>query len=454
MSFSTTKGSRKVDMLSGPVFKTLLSMSIPIMIMNVVQNIYSLIDMTILGKYASDTAVGAIGTTATLISLCTGVFIGVSTGANVIVARRIGEGNREKVKKASQSALLFAAFSGIVLLIFGVVFSELLLKLINCPEGLLKDATLYFKLYFLGTPFMLVYNFSASLLRATGDTKRPMYFLITGGIVKIIVNYVCIVFFSMSVDGVALATIASNIVACTLSFTAALKSDVLLLHGFKKPKMDFSELKEMLHIGIPTGLQSFAWAFANTMIVSAVNSLGENATTGFSIAGQFDVILYNISIAASYAVIPYVSQNIGAKNIARAKKAVLNGVLITVIFGAGFGAIFALFAKELSSIISTTPEVLDYSCQRLVLIASTYFLCGINDVLGGALRGMGRPVIPTVSTFFFLCLIRFPWVLYVFPLLPNITVLILIWPIGWILSSITLSIFYFFTVKKLKTASN
>lgn len=215
-------------------------------------------------------------------------------------------------------------------------------------------------------------------------------------------------------------------------------------------KIKWNELKKILYIGIPTGLQSALYSLANVIITTAVNSFGAAATTGIAIANQFDGILYQISLAPSLAAISYVAQNIGAKNIDRAQKALIRAVMITIVFGAGFGSLSAIFSKELSSMMSSTPEIIAYSQQKMIIISSTYFICGINDVLGGTLRGMGKPIIPTVATFVFMCLLRFISVYMIFPLYPNLTFLYLVWPIGWTLSIITLIIAYFPTIKNLK----
>ena len=210
----------KVDMLSGSIYKGLISMAIPIMIMNVMQNMFSIIDMSILGKFTNDTAVGAVGACGTLITLITGLLIGISTGANVLVAKCIGAGKRERTEKAIGTAILFALVGGFALLIIGMSFAEVFLKMVNCPKELLPQAILYFRLYFIGVPMIMIYNFSASILRASGDTKRPMYYLIIGGGVKVILNYCCVTIFNMTVEGVAIATIASNIISGGLAFLA------------------------------------------------------------------------------------------------------------------------------------------------------------------------------------------------------------------------------------------
>lgn len=442
--------SSKVDMLSGSVVKGLISMTVPVMIMNVMQTLFSVIDMTVLGNLVNDAAVGAVGACGMLISLCTGLLIGISTGANVVVARRIGEGDSERTEKAIGTSLMFALAGGFAMLLIGVCFAETFLRWTNCPDELLDDAVLYFKIYFYGCPVIMLYNFCASILRAMGDTKRPMYFMIIGGIAKIILNLCCITIFHMSVDGVALTTILSNLIAGGLAFFVLVRSRDKFHFNIKKMRFNLSELKEILFIGVPTGFQSALYSFANVLITAVVNSFGVDATTGISIANQFDGILYQISCATAFAATPYIAQNIGAGNIKRAKEATLKSIIITVAFGATFGALSAIFSPQLSGTMSQNPEVIKYSCQKMMLISSTYFICGINEVMGGTLRAMRKPIIPTVATLVFMCLFRFVWVYLIFPLCPNLTFLYLVWPVGWILSIIMILIAYFPTMSKLE----
>lgn len=441
--------STNVDMLSGSITKGLLSMAIPIMIMNVMQVFFNIIDMTVLKWFSDEGAVGAVGACGTLITLCTGLLIGIAAGANVVVARRFGAGNREKGNRAVITSLLLAVTGGFLLLVIGVIFSEAFLKMTNCPESLLREATLYFRIYFCGVPVIMLYNFCAAILRATGDTKRPMYFLISGGIIKAVFTVLFVTAFNMSVDGVAFATIISNAVISWLAFRALMKSEIIDIE-LKKVRFYVSELKEILFIGIPSGLQSSLYSLANVVIMTAVNSFGEAATTGVSIANQFDGIMYQIIYAPSLAATPYVAQNLGAGNIKRVKQTVLRAVLITTSFGAIFGALSAIFSAQLSSIMSSSAEAIRFSQQKMVIVSSTYFICGINEIMGGVLKGMGKPILPTISTFVYMCLIRFVWVYWVFPLCPNLTFLYLIWPIGWILSIITLLIAYFPAISALQ----
>lgn len=439
-----------VNMLSGSVFKGLMSITVPIMIMNVMQIMFNVIDMSVLGKFANDTAVGAVGACGTLISLCTSLLIGISSGANIVIAKHIGRGDREGAEKAVGCAVLFAIVSGLVLGVIGVGCAEIFLEWTNCPKELFGQATIYFRIYFLGVPVILFYNFCAAILRSTGDTKRPMLYLILGGIIKIILNFFFVTTFNMTTEGVAIATIVSNAVAGGLCFFVMLRSTDMIRFRYKNMKFYGIEIKQMLYVGIPTGLQSALYSLANTVIVTAVNGFGADATTGLSIANQFDGILYQIAHAPSLAIIPYVSQNIGAKNIKRAKEAVAKSILITIAFGATLGALSAIFSAQLSSIMSSTPAVIMYSQQKMIIVSSTYFICGINEVMSGALRGMGKPIIPTISTLVFMCALRIFWVRFVFPLCPTLTFLYLVWPIGWILCIVTALFVFFPTLSKLQ----
>ena len=439
-----------VNMLEGSIFKGLLSLTIPIMIMNTMQVLFNAVDMAVLKIFSDDNAVGAVGACGTLISLCTGLLIGIATGANIVVARRLGEKNKEKADKAVMTSLLMAIFGGLLLAVIGVIFAKTFLNMTHCPERLIEQAVVYFKIYFYGVPILLLYNFLASILRATGDTKRPMYFLILGGIIKVLFTVFFAMFFDMDVEGVAYATTISNAVACVLAFFALLKIKDVVSINFKQIKFDISELKSILYVGIPAGLQSSLYSFANVVIVTAVNGLGADATTGMSIANQFDGILYQIAFASSLAVAPYVSQNVGAGNIQRVKKTVVSGILITTAFGIIFGSLSAIFSRQLSSIMSSTPAIIAYSQQKMIIVSSTYFICGINDVIGGALRGLGKPIAPTIATLVYMCALRFVWVYLVFPLCPNLTFLYAVWPIGWTLSIVTLLVVYFKRIAVLK----
>ena len=438
------------NMLAGSIVKGLVSMSIPVMIMNVSQALFSIIDMTVLGNLVNDRAVGAVGACSMLISLITGLLIGISTGANVIVAKHIGAGNKRYAEKAIGTSILFGLLGGVAMAIIGVVFAELFLKLTNCPDELLEQAVLYFRIYFAGVPFMMLYNFCASILRAKGNTKMPMLFLVLGGVVKIILNYTLIILFNTSVESVGIATVVSFAIAGGLSFIMLLRDDGTEKFRLKYFRLFPKELKKILIIGIPAGLQTGMYSFANVIISSVVNSYGPDATTGISIANQFDGILYHISCATAFVTMPYIAQNMGAKNFKRVKSVLIKSILVTTAFGASFGALSAIFSGHLSSLMTDNPVVIAYSMEKMTIISSTYFICGINEVMCSTMRGLGRPVVPTIATLIFMCLFRFVWVYLIYPLCPNFTFLYLVWPVGWICCIATMLCYYFPTMRKLQ----
>ncbi len=440
----------KVDMLNGSITRGLLRLAVPIMVMNVFQNLFNIIDMTVLKSYSSEQAVGAVGACGTLIALCTSLLIGIAAGANVAVAKRIGAKDGEGTENAVHTAFCLALLGGVLLLLVGTTFAETFLRWTNCPESLLPKATIYFKIYFYGVPILMLYNFCASILRAAGDTKRPMYYLLLAGIIKATMTLVFVRVFHFSVEGVALATIISQGIAVALALGAIRRTKDIPRVKVKSIRLSIPEMKEILYIGLPAGMQSALYSLANVVITSAVNKFGADATTGIAIANQFDGILYQITYAPSLATIPYVAQNMGAGNLGRVKKTLWSAILITVAFGATFGALSAIFSSQLSSIMSSSPAVIAYSRQKMIIISSTYFICGINEVMGGVLKGMAKPILPTVATLVYMCLFRFVWVYMIFPLCPSLTFLYTVWPIGWILSILTLAVAYVLNIRHME----
>ena len=440
-----------VNMLSGSITKGLLIIAVPMMVMNILQSLFNIIDMSMLKAYDTGDgfAVGAVGASGSLITLITGLLIGMSAGATVVVARNIGRGDTERVDRAVGSALSLAFVGGIILAVIGLVFAEVFLTWMNCPAQLLPSAVLYFRLYFAGVPISMVYNFSAGILRSSGDSIRPMIYLTIGGALKVLLTYLFVAQFKLGVTGVALATIASWGTSAAFIIVALIKNKGAVKIKFKYLRFYSQEIKEILIIGVPSGLQQGLYSIANVIISSTVNSFGPEATTGISIANNFDGLLYQICIAPSYAVMSYVSQNVGHGNIKRAKQSVGRGMMITLVLGTTFGALSAIFSAELSSLMSSSPVVIQYSQQKMYIISSTYFICGINEILGGALKGMGRPTLAMTTTLIYMCAFRFVWVYLIFPLYRNLTFLYLVWPIGWVLSLITLLFFFFPTLKRL-----
>ena len=447
---ATAIHKNEVNMTTGPIFKGLLKIAVPIMVMNVLQSIFNFLDSTMLGRFVGDVGVGSVGACSTLISLITGLLIGVATGSNIIVARFIAKKDYERVERTIGTSILFAIVGGIVLLIIGVLMARTFLVWMNTPANRIDGAVTYFSLYFCGCPILLVYNFCAAILRSAGDSKRPMYFLTLGGIIKVISNYLFLKYTSLTVEGVAFATIISWFIAGGLCFYVLLKGEGSVKLKWSKLRFYKDELLAVLRIGVPTGIQTATYSFANVIIASTVNTFGDHATDGIAIANTFDGIIYQIAYAPSLAVMPFVSQNVSVNSPKRVKQTLFKGCAITIMFCAVAGSISAIFSGQLSSIMSSTPEVIAFSKQKMIIISSTYFICGIQDVFGASLRGMGKAIIPTISSLVFMCGLRFVWVYLIFPLCPNLTFLYLVWPVGWVLSIITLAISFAIFFNKLK----
>ena len=446
---------KDVNMLSGSITKGLIAICAPVMIMNVIQSLFNIIDMTVLKTFDADgMAVGAVGVCGSVIVLITNLVIGIATGANVVIAKYIGSRDPERTARAVGPAIAFSLVSGGVLAIIGISFADVFLAWINCPEELLGRATLYFRMYFAGVPLLMVFNFATSVLRASGNAGKIMTISIVGAAVKVCATCVFVAVFQLGVVGVAISTICSWVVNATWATVSLLRDRGAVKLYTRHIRLYRPELPQILRIGIPTGLQMGMFSIANVLISSTVNSFGPKAATDVSVADIFDGLMYNICCAMSLAVMPYVSQNIGAGNPKRASRSVGRGILITVIIGVVFGELTAIFSGKLASIMSSDPEIIRYAQQKMWIVSGTYFICGINDIFSAALRGMGKPVFPTITTLIFMCGFRFVWVYWIFPLVPNLSFLYLVWPIGWVSCIICAMVVYFPTRKKLLARQN
>ena len=445
---------KDVNMLGGSIVKGLLAMALPIMLANVIQSMYNIIDMRVLKQFdpGDGLAIGAVSACSNLTSLITALVIGISTGSNVIVARYIGRKDPESRDRAMHTALAFSILAGIVLTLIGLVGAPYFLTWTNTDPELMPQAVLYFRMYFSGVVVLLTHNFLASFLRATGDSRRLMATSLIGGAVKVVGTFLFVGGSKLGIMGVSLATLASWFVYVGLDLRVLLPKDRAAVQvRLKDIRFHKKEMKEIIHVGAPAGLQQALYSIANVIIVSTVNSFGKEATTGLGIANQYDNILYQICTAVTVSVMPYVSQNIGAGNVKRAKQAMLRGFLITFSIAGGLGVLSAAFSYSLAGFMSGNPVVIAHAREKMIIISSTYFLCGTDRIIGQSLRAMGKPMAATISTMVWMCAFRFFWVYVVYPFLPqgNLTSLYLVWPIGWILSIITLLCIFFPTVKKL-----
>ncbi len=437
------------DMTNGPFLKKIFIFALPLMATGLLQLLYNSADTAIVGKFAGSQALAAVGSTGSLINLIINVFIGLSMGSGVMVARHIGAGDEKRVSKSVHTAMLLGLVSGIIVAVIGFFMSGTFLKLMKVEEGVLELSTLYLKIYFMGAPGSLVYNFGASLLRASGDTKRPLYILSASGLVNVILNLILVIPFKMSVAGVAIATIVSQYMTAIIVVICLLRTSSMLRLSPKKLRFDKLELKCIIRIGVPAGLQSSLFSISNVIIQSAVNSFGAVAMAGIAAGSQFDGYIYVCTNAVAQTTMTFTSQNIGAakyKNINKVYRYcfLAASVISIVLSAAGFflrNEIVWLFAKE--------PEVIELGAQRLALVIPFYIFCSLQDVAAGQIRGMGKSIEPMILSLFGTCIIRLMWIFLILPEGHSLMDIYWAYPISWFATFVLLNILYFITLKKL-----
>ncbi len=443
-------GKRKtLDMTNGPFLKKIFIFALPLMATGLLQLLYNSADTAIVGKFAGSQALAAVGSTGSLINLIINVFIGLSMGSGVMVARHIGSGDEKRVSKCVHTAMLLGLVSGIVVAVIGFFMSGTFLKLMKVEEGVLELSTLYLKIYFMGAPGSLVYNFGASLLRASGDTKRPLYILSASGIVNVVLNLILVIPFKMSVAGVAIATIVSQYMTAIIVVICLLRTSSMLKLSPKKLRFDKLELKCIIRIGVPAGLQSSLFSISNVIIQSAVNSFGAVAMAGIAAGSQFDGYIYVCTNAVAQTTMTFTSQNIGAAKYRNINKVyrycfIAASIISIVLSAAGFffrDQIVWLFAKE--------PEVIELGAQRLALVIPFYIFCSLQDVAAGQIRGMGKSIEPMILSLFGTCVVRLAWIFLILP--PDCSLMDIYWayPISWFATFVLLNILYVIKLKKL-----
>lgn len=428
-----------MDMTEGPVLTKILMFSIPLMFSSVLQILFNAADIVVVGKFVGDTALAAVGSNSALINLVTNLFIGLSIGANVIVARYFGGKQDENTSIAVHTSIALGFISGIILTLIGIIGAPFFLRIMLTPEDVLPQAVLYLRILFAGITSMMLYNFGSAVLRSVGDTKRPLYFLLLAGIINVILNLFFVIVLKMSVAGVALATILSQALSCVLVLWCLTKEDSAIKLNFRKIRINKIKFIQILKIGLPAGFQGVVFALSNTVIQSSVNSFGSVVMAGSAAAQNIEGIVYFAMNSFYQASITFTSQCYGAKKFARINRVLAMSLLCVVAAGliCGHGLLFSGY--RILGIFSSNSQVIVAGMNRLSVILSTYFLCGIMDVLVGALRGIGYSVLPMVVSLVGSCLLRLLWLATVFQMerFHTTTTVYLSYPISW---AITLSV--------------
>ena len=446
---------KEIDMLNGSLVWPIMTYSIPIMLTSVLQLLFNAADLVVVGRYCGSVSVAAVGSTGAITNLIVNLFIGLSVGAGVSVAHGIGSREDGAVRETVHTAVPLAAVSGVFLTVFGVAFSEAILEAMSTPEDVLPLAALYMRIYFGGITFTLVYNYCTSILRAAGDTQSPMIILMVAGLLNVVLNVVFVSGFHMNVDGVAWATVISQAVsAVAVTVVLMNRKDACRFHP-KKMRIYGPQLKKIVRIGLPAGIQGATFSISNVIIQSSMNSFGDAMVSGNAAVSNVEGFCYSAVNGFHQAAVNYIGQNVGAHQFERVKKVFWMCVLYATLAGLITGGLFTIFRRPLLEIyITDSQEALEIGMRRVLFTSLPYFLFGLLDSAGGALRGMGASTITMLISVIGICGSRLLWVFTVFqiPALHTPEWLYISYPISWILTLVAEMIAFPIVHKKMMQA--
>lgn len=423
-------------MCDGPLLSKILLFSVPLMMSGILQLLFNAADIIVVGRFAGSSALAAVGSTSSLINLLINVFVGLSVGVNVLVAKYYG-GQREKdMSETVHTAVLTSLLSGLFLVILGGIAARPLLHLMGTPDDVLDQAVLYMRIYFLGMPVLMVYNFGAAILRAIGDTRRPLYFLFMAGVVNVALNLFFVIGLGMGVDGVGWATVISEHVSALLVLKSLMEAPGALKLNLKELRIHPKKLKRIVKIGLPAGMQGAIFSISNVLIQSSVNSFGSIAMAGNTASANIEGFVYTAMNAVYQTNLSFTSQNLGGRKYSRINRIMYICLAVVTVVGITLGITAVLAGDLLLGIYSSDAQVLRYGMLRLEIICGTYFLCGIMDCMVGSLRGLGYSVIPMFVSLTGACGFRVLWVFTVFAAYRSLDVLYLSYPVSWAITAI------------------
>lgn len=435
--------SYQINMTEGNILPKIIKFSIPLMLSGMLQLFFNAADVIVVGRYAGDEALAAVGSTGALINLLINLFIGISIGASVLMGQAIGARDYNDAQDSLHTAMLTGFIGGIIMIFVGQVVSRPMLELMQTPDDVIELSSLYMKIYFMGMPGFMLYNFGAAILRAAGDTKRPLYYLFVSGIINVILNLYFVIVLKMSVDGVAYATIISEAISAILIVICLMRSDGYLNLSLRKLKIDGKKFIEMLKIGIPSGFTGIVFSVSNMLIQSSINSFGKLVMAANTAASNLEGFVYNAMNSIYQTALAFASQNMGAKKLDRVDDVLKKSLLVVSGVGLFFGVGAYLLGEILLRLYTPNQEVIDIAMLRLLVISTSYFLCGIMDVYSGVIRGMGFSFTPMLVSMFFVCAFRVFWIYTIFEHFHEQWVLYISYPVSWAITIIA----YFFTYK-------
>lgn len=464
------KSVHEIDMCSGAILPKLIIFAIPLVLTGILQLLFNAADMVVVGKFGSPNSLAAVGSTGALVNLIVNLFIGLSTGANAVIARHYGAKNFESVRKSVHTAIFLSIVSGFAIMILGIAFSRPMLIIMGAPTDVIDLSVLYLKIYFIGAPFNMFYNFGSAILRAIGDTKRPMIYISIAGVINVVLNLIFVIVFGLDVAGVAIATVISQAVSALFLFVALVKQEGAVRLFPREIKLHTTELLQIIRIGIPGGIQSCVFSLSNVVIQSSINYLGTTVMSASAAAANIEGFVY-IGINAFFnATLSFVSQNFGRHDFPRIKKIIFGAVGLVTVYCVIMGIAVNFFAQVLLGLYmsnellpSQVNDYMMYGAQRLAIVAFLYFICGIMDVIVGALRGFGKSLVPMISSLCGVCGIRLVWIFTVFERckdmqtanlfgfeLSPLQVLLVSYPISWTVTALIHTTVLIFTYRKNK----
>ena len=443
------KKSYEIDMCEGPILGKVLIFTIPLMLSGILQLLFNAADVIVVGRFAGSQSLAAVGSTSALINLLINVFMGFSVGVNVLVAQYYGGRKEQDVSETVHTAVTLSLLCGLVLVAVGFVCTRPLLELMGTPDDVIDKAVLYMQIYFVGMPANMLYNFGSAILRAVGDTKRPLYYLSAAGVVNIILNLISVIVFHMDVAGVALATIISQLISAVCVLRCLMRHESCLKIRLHELKIHKEKLIRVVKIGLPAGMQGAIFSVSNVLIQSSVNSFGSIAMAGNTASQNIEGFIYNAMVAVYQANLSFTSQNYGAGKYTRINKIMVTCVSVVAVVGRSIGLAAYAAGTQLLSIYSSDPEVIAYGMNRLQIIGTTYFICGIMDTMVGSIRGVGYSILPMCVSLAGACLFRIIWIFTIFQWDRELFTLYLSYPASWILTAAAHMLCFYLIRRKL-----
>ena len=444
----------EIDMCNGTLMDKLISFSLPLMLSGILQLLFNAVDIIVVGRFTGSQALAAVGSTTALINIFTNLFIGISLGANVLAARFYASGKEQEMSETVHTSITLALISGLVMALAGVLLARFALNLMGTPNDVIDQSVLYMRIYFLGMPFFMLYNYGAAILRAVGDTKRPLFFLVISGMTNAVLNLVLVIVFHMGVAGVAIGTIVSQLISSILVLRCLYTSNTSYRLYFSKLGIKTQYLKQIFQVGIPAGIQSTVINLSNALLQSSVNSFGSVAMAGYTAANNIFGFLYMSVNAVTQSCMSFNSQNYGVKKLKRMDRVLLDCMILSVGVTLTLGCGAYIFGPELLKIYTSAADVIRSDVEVLAFTTVPYFCCGIMDLLPGALRGMGYSGVPMILSIIGTVGTRIVWIFGLFPAHRSLSFLFISYPVSWILTILMQAVCFCFVRKHVHQSVN